>query len=176
MVPDTAAPLDVAAAAAVDKAESTVAADVEEEGPRMGLLLLDIFFSLPLLDGAIAGDAVTTVAATACVVFHLDGLSPAPDSDAASDFNSDPVPPSPLRIAAATPVTESVPTCLPETIIAVVTAPAVNVAGATVSAAEEEGSAEAYSAVTPAETGLVVVLGATASALDAGLASPFPLT
>jgi hypothetical protein len=65
---------------------------------------------------------------------------------------------------------------LPETTIAVVTASAVKVTVATLSAAEDEGSAEAYSAVTPVETGLVVVLGATASALDAGLASPSPLT
>ena len=73
-MPDAAAPLDVAAAAAVVEAVLADAAD--EEDLLMELLLLDTFLPLPLLDGAIAEEAVTTVAAIACVGFHLEGLSP----------------------------------------------------------------------------------------------------
>ena len=73
-MPDAAAPLDVAAAAAVIEAVLADAAD--EEDLLMELLLLDTFLPLPLLDGAIAEEAVTTVAAIACVGFHLEGLSP----------------------------------------------------------------------------------------------------
>lgn len=73
-MPDAAAPLDVAAAAVVVEAVLADAAD--EEDLLMELLLLDTFLPLPLLDGAIAEEAVTTVAAIACVGFHLEVLSP----------------------------------------------------------------------------------------------------
>jgi hypothetical protein len=74
-VPDAAAPLDVAAAAAVVEAVLADAADEEDLLMEL-LLLLETFLPLPLLDGAMAEEAVTTVAAIACVGFHLEGLSP----------------------------------------------------------------------------------------------------
>lgn len=87
------------------------------------MLLLETFLPLTLPDGEIAAEAVKSDTATACVGFHLDALCPAsdsnsdpepePDSDPEPDPDPDPdpMPPRPLRIAPATPVTESVPTC-----------------------------------------------------------------
>lgn len=116
-----AAPLCVAAA------EPTfvvpLAVPEPEDGLFLLMLLLETLLPLTLPDGGIAAEAVKPDTATACVGFHLDALSPASDSDSDSDADSDadpgpdpdldpdPMLPRPLRIAPATPVTESVPTC-----------------------------------------------------------------
>jgi len=93
-----AAPLCVVAA---DAALVALLAVLEADEESLAtLLLLDIFLPLPLLDGEIAGEAVT---ATTCVGFHFEALP--------SDSDPEPEPPPrPLKIAPATPVTESGPT------------------------------------------------------------------